>query len=187
MFATAAEGPKIHLTSRHEVLTPALRRRVEEGLKRASKLMGKLREAHVILNFENKQHTCEVNLYGKNLKLSAKGFSYDMYSSIDAALAKLARQVRKTKAKRVDRRRQGSPRSVEKVVHGLIAPFEEGEEVRVIRSRSHAIKPMSVEEAVLQLEGSRDEFLVFRNAESGKTNVVYKRSDKHIGLIEPED
>jgi putative sigma-54 modulation protein len=56
----------------------------------------------------------------------------------------------------------------------------------VVRSRKHAVKPMTVEEAALQLADSKDEFLVFHNPESGNTNVVYKRRDQHIGLIEPE-
>jgi putative sigma-54 modulation protein len=61
-----------------------------------------------------------------------------------------------------------------------------GDGIRVIKTRKFAVKPMSVEEAVQEVNESKDEFLVFRNAESDSINVIYRRSDGHFGLIEPE-
>jgi putative sigma-54 modulation protein len=111
-----------------------------------------------------------------------------MYQSIDLALEKMERQVMKLKDRQVGRHREGKQaRSrARSVFLRVLAPPEKGEDSLVVRSKKYAVKPMTTEEAALQLAASRDEFLVFSNAETDKTNVVYKRKDKHIGLIEPE-
>lgn len=187
MFTSTDEATmKVHITSRHEQLTAGLRTHIEDKIRRVERYLGKIKEAHVVLNFERKLHICEVTLSAKSLKLSAKASSHDMYQSIDVALQRLEKQAKKQKEKRVERHRSESPRTKESVVHGLIPPLVEGEVVRVVRSKKYAVKPMTVEEAALQLASSRDEFLVFSNAETERTSVVYKRKDDHIGLIEPE-
>ena len=185
MFRKSETPMKILITSRHENLSEGLKDHVEDKIRRVERYLGKIREAHVILNFEKKLHVCEVNLYAKYLQLSAKASSRDMYQSIDAALERLEKQAHKQKEKRVERHRAESER-VDSVVHGLISTPLESEGAKIIRSRKYAIKPMTVEEAVLQLSASRDEFLVFYNAETEHTSVVYKRKDNHVGLIEPE-
>lgn len=177
---------KVHITSRHQKLTEGLKTHIEDKIERVERYLGKIKEAHVILNFESKTHICEVTLTAKNTKLSAKASSLDMYTSIDAALQRLEKQAQKTKDKRVDRYRGNGSRSKSNVTHGLIPMPMESEGVQVIRSKTFAVKPMTIEEAALQLSSSKDEFLVFSNAETDRTSVVYKRKDKHIGLIEPE-
>lgn len=175
---------KVHITSRHEKLTEGLKNHIEEKIQRVERYLGKINEAHVILNFEKSVHVCEVTLVAKALKLSAKAVSRDMYQSIDAALARLESQAKKKKEKlsghRTENRRAAS------VSHSLIPHPDESDEFKVIKSKKHAVKPMTVEEAALQLASSKDEFLVFYNAEDDCTSVVYKRKDNHIGLIEPE-
>jgi putative sigma-54 modulation protein len=177
---------KIRITSRHEDLSDALRSDIEEKVHRAEKfLSGGFRQAHVILTYEKKVHACEVNLSGGDEKFSAQGISHDMYTSIEACFAKLMRQAGKAKDKRVSRNSR-MPRSLGSIRHGLIAAPEEGEEVEVVRSKKYQVKAMSVDEAARKLADSKDDLLVFRNDESGKTNVMYKRHDQQIGLIEPE-
>lgn len=176
---------KVHITSRHEALTEGLRTHIEDKIKRVERYLGKIKEAHVVLNFERKLHICEVTLSAKSLKLSAKASSHDMYQSIDVALQRLEKQAHKQKEKRVGRHRVESPKTMDSVTHALIAPPTEGEGVTVVRSKKYAVKPMTIEEAALQLSSSKDEFLVFSNAETDRTSVVYKRKDNQIGLIEP--
>jgi putative sigma-54 modulation protein len=178
---------KVHITSRHEQLTEGLKTHIEDKIQRVERYLGKIREAHVVLNFEKRLHLCEVTLTAKNLKLSAKASSRDMYQSIDASLARLEKQAQKQKEKRVDHHRvEGAKKGVSSVTHRLISTSLEADGVKVVRSKKYAVKPMSVEEAALQLSSSGDEFLVFSNAETDHTSVVYKRKDNHIGLIEPE-
>jgi putative sigma-54 modulation protein len=177
---------KINITSRHEKLTESLRSHVEQKIERVERYIGKIKEAHVILNFEKKGHTCEINLTAKGLKMSSKAVSRDMYNSIDGALEKLESQAKKHKDIRVERRHGGRVSPFKSVTHGLIPQSSESEEFEVIQSRKYSVKPMAVEEAAQQLAKSKDEFMVFFDAETGRTGVVYKRKDRHIGLIEPE-
>ena len=95
-------------------------------------------------------------------------------------------QAKKHKDIRVERHRGGRVSPLKSITHGLIPTPMEGEEMEVIRSKRYPVKPMTVEEAAMQLSKSRDEFMVFFDAEAGTTGVVYKRKDNHIGLIEPE-
>jgi putative sigma-54 modulation protein len=175
---------KINITSRHEKLTEGLKNHIEDKIQRVERYLGKIKEAHVILNFEKKVHLCEVTLAAKDLKLSAKATSRDMYQSIDAALGRLETQAQKQKEKRTSHHRAESGRAT--VSRVSASEMQEAEEVTVIRTKKFALKPMTVDEAALQLTSSKDEFLVFLNAENERTSVVYKRTDHHIGLIEPE-
>jgi putative sigma-54 modulation protein len=185
VFEQPGSGLKVRITSRHENLSPALREDIELKVARISRFLSQFNEAHIILNYEKKSHVCEANLKGKGIQLASRGASHDMYQSIEACFVKLGRQAAKLKDRLTDHK-GNRPRNVESIRHGLIAPPDDGQDVEVIRSRKHAVKPMPVEEAALQLTSSKDEFLVFFNAETGRTNVVYKRRDQHIGLIEPE-
>jgi putative sigma-54 modulation protein len=175
---------KVHITSRHEKLTEGLKSHIEEKMERVERYLGKIKEAHVILNFEKSVHTVEVTLAAKGLKLTAKALSRDMYQSIDAALSRLESQAKKKKEKFSEHRTEN--RRASSVSHSLIPQRDELDDFKVIKSKKYAVKPMTVEEAAMQLTSSKDEFLVFYNAEDDQTSVVYKRKDNHIGLIEPE-
>lgn len=174
---------KISITSRHEKLTEGLKNHVEDKIQKVEKFLGKIKEAHVILNFEKKVHLCEVTLVAKNLKLSAKASSRDMYQSIDAALTRLETQAHKQKDKRVGHHREEGRGAF---TRGDSPELVEREEIKVIKAKKFAVKPLTVEEAAQQLSLTKDAFLVFLNAENERTSVVYKRTDNHMGLIEPE-
>jgi putative sigma-54 modulation protein len=186
LIASTGKAMKVHITSRHEQLTDGLRTHIEDKIQRVERYLGKIKEAHVVLNFERKLHLCEVTLSAKGLKLSAKASSHDMYQSIDAALQRLEKQAHKQKDKRVGHHRSERPKARGSVAPGFIPLPVEGDGVKVVRTEKYAVKPMTIEEAALQLAASKDEFLVFSNAETERTGVVYKRKDHHIGLIEPE-
>jgi len=177
---------KVHITSRHQKLTEGLSTHIEDKIQRVERYVGKVKEAHVVLNFEKKVHLCEVTLVAKDLKLSAKASSHDMYTSIDAAIQRLEKQAHKNKDKRVDSYRVVTPKAKISATRSERISVPDNDGPRVIRMESNAVKPMTIEEAALQLSSSKDEFLVFSNAETDRTSVVYKRKDKNIGLIEPE-
>jgi putative sigma-54 modulation protein len=177
---------KVHITSRNEQLTDGLRTHIEDKIQRVERYLGKIKEAHVVLNFERKLHLCEVILTAKGLKLSAKASSHDMYQSIDVALQRLEKQAHKQKDKRVEHHRSERPKIMGSKLPRFITKSIESDGVKVVRTEKYAIKPMTIEEAALQLTASKDEFLVFSNADTERTGVVYKRKDHQIGLIEPE-
>jgi putative sigma-54 modulation protein len=111
-----------------------------------------------------------------------------MYASIDRMSDKLERQVKRYRGRQIDRW-QGQLKNVPEVRDEAVQPFvvEEEEEIetRIVRTKQFQMKPMSEEEAVLQLELLDHDFYVFTSADTGDINVVYRRRDGNYGLIEP--
>lgn len=140
-------------------------------------------ELQVNFEVEKYRHIIEAILTAKNLHLSATEESEDMYASVDMVLDKLEAQVKKIREKAKDRHK--NKKSVRMDVIKLSQ--EEGKSpVPVIEKTDHfEPKPMSVEEAALQLDTLNYEFLVFLNAENERVNVIYKRKDGNFGLIDP--
>ena len=107
-----------------------------------------------------------------------------MYIALTRAMAKIEKQAVKLKKKIIDRKQSG--KSV-----GRVAPEPDGHleatprPPRIIPARRYAVKPMTAEEAALRLSGESDQFLVFRDADTSRLGVIYKRNDGNYGLIEP--
>jgi putative sigma-54 modulation protein len=124
-------------------------------------------------------HVAEATVWTKGPVLRARESSPDMRASIDQLVDKLERQVKRYRDKR-RRRNLHSPEPVQ------AAPVEpEPAEPVIVKTKQFPVKPMSAEEAVLQLELVGHDFFVFQNADSGDVNVVYRRRDGNYGLIEP--
>jgi putative sigma-54 modulation protein len=147
-------------------------------------------EIQVTLAEERHHHTAEIHVTHRHGTVHTRETTVQMVESINLALDKAERQARKAREKFLDKRRRaarngeaGSQWPVEVVEGGSLRG---GEGRRVIKSGSLRIKPMSIEEAALQLEGSRNEFIVFRDADTEKVSVLYKRKDDNYGLIAPE-
>ena len=176
----------IELTGRKIDITPALREYSEEKIKKLGRVLDGIMEVHVILTVEKHRHTAEIIVHSRHATLSGSETTEDLYASIGKVLGKLERQAKKLK----DRYSWGKKR-----IKGVasIRNARDVEEVssmrdgpRVVRTRRYAVKPMTVEEAVLQVQGSKDTFLVFRDAGSQRVTVLYRRYDGNFGLIEPD-
>ena len=126
-------------------------------------------------------HVAEATIWTKGPTLRAREASADMRASIDQLVDKLERQVTRYRQKR--RRRTGRDNGSNL---GTGPPSSEGSEPAIVKTKQFAVKPMSPEEAVLQLELVGHDFFVFENAETGEINVVYRRRDGDYGLIEPQ-
>lgn len=163
---------------------------VTEGLKSAvNEKIGKLEryftpdtEIHVTLSVEKDRQKIEVTIPMKGNIVRAEQTSSDMYVSIDLVEEIIERQLRKYKNKLVDQK-QSAMNFNQTFMDEDIA---DDEEIRVIRTKRFAVKPMDVEEACIQMELLGHSFFVFRNAETDEVNVVYKRKGNTYGLIEPE-
>lgn len=145
----------------------------------------------------------EATVFTRGPVIRARETSSDMYAAIDLVTDKLVRRVRKYHDKLHGRMRRGHGRPVfEQQPVGdeeLLAPAaavagemgvdvgDDGDNGRIVKTKQFALKPMSVHEATLQLELVGHDFFVFTNAESNRTNVVYRRRDGHYGLIEPAE
>ena len=126
-------------------------------------------------------HIAEATIWTKGPTLRAREASADMRASIDQLVDKLERQVTRYRQKR--RRRSGRDNGS---TLQAAPPRAEGSEPVIVKTKQFAVKPMSPEEAVLQLELVGHDFFVFQDAESGEVNVVYRRRDGDYGLIEPQ-
>jgi len=143
-------------------------------------------DVHVNLSVYNDAQTIEVTIPMTNLLLRAEEEHADLYAAIDLVVDKLERQIRKHKTK-VNRkfRQEGSPRYIFAELEKEKREQEESDDIEIVRTKRFNLKPMDSEEAILQMDMLGHNFFVFTNAESGDTNVVYRRKDGRYGLIEP--
>jgi putative sigma-54 modulation protein len=176
---------KVEITGRHVVITPAIRSYVMKRLQKFVKVLGDDISFHVIINVQKERQSAEVLLTSKSLNLAGKGQTEDMYASIVKAIEKLERQVLKRKGKVVEaKRHRARTTSVEKKTGvGGAKTHVNNEDSEGIREEKASGKPMTVEEAVIELNQSEYPFIVFRNSESGIVNVLYRRKDSSLGLI----
>jgi putative sigma-54 modulation protein len=175
----------VEITGRHVVITAAIRSYVLKRLRKFNKIIGEDASFHAILDVEKERHTAEIVLKSKLLNISGKGQTENMYSSIVRALEKIEKQALKHKSKIIEAKRQRA--KAESVA------LKTGVGLRTVtpgKARGNGIleeeaqrKPMEVDEAVLELGQSEYPFVVFRNAESGNVNVLYRRKDGSLGLI----
>lgn len=178
---------QITITARGLELTPALRRYAERKLQKLKKYLNHITKAHVILSIEKHRQIAEVTLSVRDLIIRGEECSSDLYSSIDLVMGKLERQILRHKEKLVAH----PGRSGERVAPASAAPAVEpaplaDEEPRVVRVKRFAVKPLSLDEAVMQMNLLGHSFFVFRNATTEEVNVLYRRRDGNYGLIEPE-
>ena len=172
----------VEFTGRNLVITDDVRAFTEDKLSRLERHAGALDEVHVILTAEKHRQACDIVVRGSHGTLTAAEETSDLYAAIAQTVDKLTRQAEKHKGSRVARRRgnhRGLPRAVAPASANAEGP-------QLIPSERVSPKPMTVEEAALQIQAADDAFLVFRNADSQRISVVYRRADGNLGLIDPE-
>jgi putative sigma-54 modulation protein len=172
---------RITTSGKNMEITDALGDTIERKLGKLGKYFRKDTEAQVTLSVERNRHIIEVTIPFDGIVLRCEESTDDMYASIDKAVDKLERQIKKHKTKLEKRVRGG------KLLFENITSTEDNEEnPKVVRTKRFAMKPMPVEEAILQMELLGHSFFVFSNSNTEEVNVVYRRKDGNYGLIEPE-
>jgi putative sigma-54 modulation protein len=170
-------------------VTPALQQYAEEKVGKSSRIIDyMLKEAEVELwveknpSIENNQ-VCEITLWTKGPVIRAREASVDMYAAIDMAIDKIERQLRKYKGKLVDRHTgKHQPPPPEPMIPPEVLTEEERS---VVKTKRMTVKPMTEDEAILQLELLGHDFFVFAHPESNNIHVLYRRDDGDYGVIEP--
>lgn len=175
---------RITVSGKNIEVTGALRNIVEKKLSKLERYFNPELEAHVTLSVERNRQIVEVTIPFNGVILRGEEANDDMYASIDLVVDKIERQIRKQKTK------------LERRIHGDSLRFQfipemennekQADEPKIVRTKKFAFKPMSAEEAILQMELLGHNFFVYQDAESEEVNVVYKRKDGNFGLIEPE-
>ncbi len=181
----------VDITGRHIEVTEPIRKFATDRIERLRGIIDEILEVHFILTVEKHlRHIAELNIKTRRDFYHAEEISTDMYTSIAAVVDKVEKQILKDKERSVTRKRHNNNnRGSEVITTTSIVEVEEllGEGLpRIIRTHEVAAKPMSVDDAAIQIGDSDRDFLVFRNSVTERLNVVYKRKDGNIGWIEPE-
>ncbi|MEW6586583.1 MAG: ribosome-associated translation inhibitor RaiA [Nitrospirota bacterium] len=171
----------IIVTGRHLDVTDALKTYVEKKIKRFDRYIANISEANVTLTVEKYRHKAEVLLKANGVMIQAEGITGDVYSSIDEVSEKLERQIKKYKEKLVSHRK-GEAKAGMQAAETAAIP----EGGRIIKNKRFELKPMSPDEAVMQMELLDKDFFIFTNDATSDINVIYRRRDGNFGLIEPK-
>jgi putative sigma-54 modulation protein len=178
---------QISFTGKQFEVTDALRGYAERKLRKFEKQLRKVTAAHVVQSTERAWHNVDITVNADGKVFRGEGRSDNMYSSIDIAVAKLETQIQHRKGKIIDRAHgrtsEGRPPALE-IAEADASPDEEAP--REVRRRRVQLSPMTVDEAIDEMELLAQQFMLFANAETGQLNVVYKRDQGGYGLIEPD-
>jgi putative sigma-54 modulation protein len=184
-FKQRSRAMKIEFTGRNFTISQAVRKHTQEQFDKIDSILNSAIKAHVILRVEkHHRHVAEVVVHWLDHELTALSDTTDMYMSISQAVDRLRRQALKLKGKIIDRKHHAVPTSVTALAaEPKLAPAKPAP--RIIRSRRYVVKPMTPEEAMMEVASDSEQFLVFRDAETERVGVIYKRKDGNFGLIEP--
>lgn len=176
---------EFEFTGRHIEITPAIEKLAQRELKKLDRVLDSApMRAHVILSAEKHRKCAEIIVYWRDTVFTGIGENNDLSHSLSVAANKVEKQVLKLKEKFQTRKRGRRPvKEVAPLPGGEIAAAPPPP--RIIPERRYRVKPMTPEEAALLLADSDDIFQVFRDAETNKVGVLYKRADNNFGLIEP--
>jgi putative sigma-54 modulation protein len=176
----------ISVSSRHVEVSPALRDAVVEKIGRVERYLEGMDRAEVHFSAERnprieQREICEVTITGGRHVVRAKVAAADQFAAVDAAVDKLEQQLHKLKTRLIARShgKLHGVKAAQRVVDG-----EDAGEARLVKVKRFAVKPMTVDEAILQMDLLGHSFFFFENAESGAPAVVYRRADGDIGMIE---
>ncbi|HEY3381392.1 MAG TPA: ribosome-associated translation inhibitor RaiA [Vicinamibacterales bacterium] len=180
---------RLELTGRHVDITPDLRKQVEKKLAKVDRLMKDgIVSVQAVLALERYRHKSEITVHTRGEHfLHGIGDTNSWDTSISDAIERITQQIVKVKSKYQERKRRATSARV-MPADGEPAPTRPAgaKTRRVRRVPRYPVKPMTVDEAAMSVDSGDDSFLVFRNATTDSINVVYRRKDGHLGLIEPE-
>ncbi len=180
---------KIEFTGRHYHVSDRIKEFTERKLAKLEKFLDDPVEIHVVLEIEKRRQIAEFHVSHRHGVLQATEEAEHMREAINAGIDKIEKQARRSRKKFMDRRRRAqrhddSPHWPMDVLDaGTVAA---GASPRVIKTSRLPIKPMTIEEAALELDGSKNEFFVFRDSGTERVSVLYRRKDANYGLIAPE-
>ena len=172
----------VTITGRNMEVTDYLKELTLKKLEKIEKYFTQDTEAQVVMSVEKSRHSIEITIPYRGGVIRGEETTTDMYASIDNVIAKLERQILKHKTKLSKTLRYEE----EAVVSEEYEDDYDGRDPEIVKVKRFSMKPMSVEEAMLQMDLLGHSFFVFENGETGDINVLYSRKDGNYGLIEPD-
>ncbi len=170
----------INVRSRKNAVTPAMRDYAEKRLVKFDKMMGGVDEVSVLHDVVKDTHIVEVTIYVDGVILRSEVSGDDMYACVDSAVDKLERQVRKHKTKLEKRFRKEAQKASLQALEAI------QDDRKLVKTKHFDRKPLSVDEAIMQMDLLGHAFFAFVNVETNEINIVYKRKDEDYGLLQPE-
>lgn len=180
---------KVEYIARKVTLTDSVRDIAEKKLARVEKYFNDILDLRLEISQERHLYVADILLKGKDFSLKSTSSNKDLTTAIQDAIDKLEMQARRAKTRLKEHKRQPAAEFRERAgadVDPAEEPDPAGDQPRIVETSVIPVKPMSVDEAAMQLEGSDEHFLVFHNAVSSQVNVLYRRGDQNLGLIVPE-
>jgi putative sigma-54 modulation protein len=175
---------QIDITFKNMESSDALKDYAFKRLSKMERYIDRTGEAHIVLSIEKRRHKADVTFTVDGVVINAVEITEDLYAAIDMVMDKLERQIKKHKQKiqdKKDKKNQGKAPQ-----EAAVAPSTKKARPRVIREKNYFVKPMSLDEAILQLNLDPDNFIIFQNTESNQINLLYKRQDGDLALVEPQ-
>lgn len=170
-------GSKLEITEAMETYAKEKLERLNKYFENATSI-----KATVVAKVHGHLNTVEVTIPLKNLILRAEETQSDYYAAIDTVIDKLERQIRKNKTRITSNRKK----EVKEFAFDYLEEIETETEEKIVKRKKIEVKPMDEEEAILQMELLGHEFYLFKDAETNKPMLVYKRKDGNYGIIEAE-
>ena len=175
---------KLTITARNMVVTPAITKRIEKKTETMGRYLWPETEMQIKMHKEKARRVVEITVpMGKNVILRSEASAEDnLFLAIDKALAKMERQIRKHRTKLGKNLREEIPDVPEYIEEDLA----EEQERKIVKRKTFPVRPMSVEDAVIEMDLLGHNFFAFVNIDTERTNVLYLRKDGDLGLLEPE-
>lgn len=178
---------KITYVARKVTLRDNFKERVEQKLNKFAKIFSDNAEAAVVVTLEKNRQTVEITIKDNSMVFRAESTMTEMNDALDKVVDLISGQLRKHKTRLSKRIKTGSIDDLFVAPAEEVVDMEDAEELDLVRRKQVALKPVSVEEAILQMEMVGHQFYMFLNADTNLINVVYIRKDGSYGLIEPAD
>ena len=178
---------KTNITAKNMIVTPGISNRIFKKTATMERYLKPDTEMFVRLRRERDERICEITVPMNGVTMRAESSSKDnLFMSIDSALAKLERQILRHRTKLEKRLREGAYQEDTPEFIEDIAAYGTGER-QIVRTKEFPVRPMAVEDAILQMELLGHSFFLFMNSETNMMNVLYRRNDGAYGLLIPEE
>lgn len=177
---------QITITARHFELTKAIRDYVETSCLKIKKYFDHIITVHVTLALENSRNLCEISLHASRFSLQSQAEEMDMYLSIDNALDKMEIQIKKLKDRVTDHQKRALKEHFDEFSRESEIHVNTESRVRkTLKTKRVVPEAMDIQEALEKIDEQKDEFLIFKNVETDRINVLVKRDAEHYKLFEP--
>ena len=181
----------VEITGRNYEVNDRIRTFIAGKLEKVTKYFNDIIEIRSVLQVEKHRHICEIMIIGKDYDLKSIQEAETMEEAINSTVDHLKRQAQKSRKRITDHKVKAKEKKLTNewqvsVLEPSLLRQEDKTSPRIISTSNLPIRPMSIEQAALMLDDSKNEFIVFRDLDTEKVTVIYKRRDNNFGMIAPE-